>query len=499
MSSIRPVPAPAFRSKPFTIDRLFPPDDKPIVIRQAETVESCYYLAFMDCLFQTLEGRRLFKNKFFFRADGRLAVRFSRNSHSINLIHPVTLASMSGKYELDQKNPSEDIFIIKNKKLESLIFDDKDVRTDCAALKIVEHLITYYFNVPSVIAGSPGAPPIDPSASIHRHNIYIPEGRISYDCSNNMEVFIAELLGMRTYRLNIETLRLLKTIRPQAPIYVAMFYGEPDASGTFHLGHAYRLEKIVPNGRGSDNYVLINPHNNSKREVCSDAEFRKRLIRASYSPPAGTEDIQLIKCVLSRCQPEDAQYVCAHPILFQSLVPLKRSRKKMSSLEVLLLSAEIHVYVLKHKKDVLHAKAIIEANKARIETLPVIFYDNISEDKIREQVVKFHEQLQAFLVDSSYLCARGMLGLLTVDAPEVSKAIQRKHEEINDKFMEASNRLKAVAMDRIRKNEDLQKKFLALIKDPAEVVLFASLFKLDKQKNASSATRAELKAMTFTP
>ncbi|CZR29966.1 ninein [Legionella pneumophila] len=58
-----------------------------------------------------------------------------------------------------------------------------------------------------------------------------------------------------------------------------MSYGKVDSFGKFHGRHALRIDKIIPKGSGNYDFVLINPHDNSKTETYKLDDLNKRNCR----------------------------------------------------------------------------------------------------------------------------------------------------------------------------------------------------------------------------
>ncbi|WP_061773512.1 Dot/Icm T4SS effector CegC2, partial [Legionella pneumophila] len=62
-------------------------------------------------------------------------------------------------------------------------------------------------------------------------------------------------------------------------VYISMSYGKVDSFGKFHGRHALRIDKIIPKGSGNYDFVLINPHDNSKTETYKLDDLNKRNCR----------------------------------------------------------------------------------------------------------------------------------------------------------------------------------------------------------------------------
>ncbi len=68
-------------------------------------------------------------------------------------------------------------------------------------------------------------------------------------------------------------------MNPDEPVYISMSYGKVDSFGKFHGRHALRIDKIIPKGSGNYDFVLINPHDNSKTETYKLDDLNKRNCR----------------------------------------------------------------------------------------------------------------------------------------------------------------------------------------------------------------------------
>ena len=399
-----------------SVDMLFPRDDEPVFMKQAPGVGSCYYLAYMDCLFQTTEGRQLIKDKFFFHPDGRLGVRLKRNSHSPNLLLSAPL--MHGKYEL-QQTAAEDIFIISDGKLKDLIDDKTHVDSNSLALQILEHVFGYYYYDPSPAAIA-ATSPATPSMTVRRHNLTTRK--------EASEIFLAEAFGVSGYDLDINMSILLKTVDPSAPIYIAMDYHVADSKGMMHAAHALRVDKIVPDGRGGHNFILVNPWNNTLRETYSAIDILHRRHRLSYSN-INTKNIELIRDILSKCSLRDAQYICAYPKLFQEFLSMKATFVPITSFAI-----DFHIW--QHMNRVVpEANRIIQQHIAQIEALDATFRNNTNEGAIGIQKANFVNQLQALQHNPAYVFAKETLG--AGDPPAVSAAYHKKLQMIESHASQA--------------------------------------------------------------
>ncbi|AMP90171.1 hypothetical protein [Legionella pneumophila] len=241
---------------------LFPKNDGFVTIRQGQTGD-CYLLAALDCILNSgPEGYATIKSLFKETEEG-IEVRFKSGDLSKNLQKD----KLQGKYKYhyDPIN-NQDVFFIDKKKIQEIDQTTYGVRSNSLAIKILERLSSYYF-----ISDWNQKLPL---ASILAHN-----NRLEKRYEGSSSAFVGNLLGIMTYNTrNALNIIRLKTIAPLEPIYISMKYGQIDANGETHDGHALRIDRIIPNPKSAGGYdfVLVNPWDNQKRETYSLNEIQQR-------------------------------------------------------------------------------------------------------------------------------------------------------------------------------------------------------------------------------
>jgi hypothetical protein len=249
---------------------LFPEKGQHILIKQKKAGD-CYLLCSLDCILNGgTENRGIAQSKFTQTPEG-VILRIKRTDQSKNL-NP---EKMKGKYTYSyDAQTDEDVIFIDNNKLEAIDNDPLGVESNSLAVKILEHISSYYY-----IGHWENT---DPSASLVAHGIPIRHKESS-------TIFVGKLLGLEAIDTqDINAIIKLKAMYPDEPIYISMDYGNRDASGHIHGRHALRIEQITPMQNGDYQVVLVNPWDNTKQEIFTLSEIKTRHCRFSIfdaAPP----------------------------------------------------------------------------------------------------------------------------------------------------------------------------------------------------------------------
>lgn len=110
-------------------------------------------------------------------------------------------------------------------------------------------------------------------------------------------------------------------MNPDEPVYISMSYGKVDSFGKFHGRHALRIDKIIPKGSGNYDFVLINPHDNSKTETYKLDDLNKRNCRFCLFNTS-IHRASLTKKLLTLSN-EDGRYVFSNSGLQKRLISLE--------------------------------------------------------------------------------------------------------------------------------------------------------------------------------
>ena len=297
---------------------LFPPDNQLVEIRQGR-VGNCYLLAGLDCVFNKMHGgRALAKQRFVQYPDGSVRVQIPRNSHSPHL-NPAVIGS---KYVLDQSNPNFDYWYIPKSEIDRMDGPGNGATSNCLAVKIMERLSSYYYVKPPKTAG------IGESLIAHNqpgHNErYV--GTATDFVANLLGVHVDQLFGsLYDRRMNfddkVNKLIRLREMNPNAPIYLELDWGQPDAFGRIHGRHAVRVEKIEPDGRGSYNVHVVNPWNNTRLEtqIFSIKDLKNRDAWFSHYS-SSSKHSALTETLLACSSTQIGKHVYANPDLMKTLV-----------------------------------------------------------------------------------------------------------------------------------------------------------------------------------
>ncbi|MFO8539402.1 Dot/Icm secretion system substrate [Legionella pneumophila] len=242
------------------------PTQGPITIRQG-IGGSCYLLSSLDCILNLgKDGEQLIKSLFTQTEDGKVIVRIKRHEALKNNLQK---NKMTGKYThyVDELN-NEDVFEISPERLKEIDNQYGGIKSNSLAIKILERLVSYYY------AGDWSN--TNPLASVIAHDI---PDRIAGFTST---AFLGKFFGIEAEDIpysKLDDIIKLKLMNPDEPVYISMSYGKVDGFGKFHGRHALRIDKIIPKGHGDYDFVLINPHDNSKTETYKLDDLNKRNCR----------------------------------------------------------------------------------------------------------------------------------------------------------------------------------------------------------------------------
>jgi hypothetical protein len=231
-----------------TLTPLFPEDNSPPIIRQGKAGD-CYLLASLDCIFNSgQEGYDVVKSMFTETEKG-VEVRIKHTDQSKRLQKEKLECKYDYYYDEERQ---QDVIIVSKEILEKIDAFQGGVISNSLAVKILERLTSYYYASPL---------PNQPLASIEAH-----EMRRRLSETETSTEFAAKFLGIGAHDIagdKINDIIKLKTIAPEYPVYISIVYG--------HGRHALRIDKIVPNVNsvGGYDFVLVNPHDNQKRETYS--------------------------------------------------------------------------------------------------------------------------------------------------------------------------------------------------------------------------------------
>ena len=284
---------------------LFPTDKETLTIMQGK-VGDCYLLASLDCIFNLgSEGRAFIKKLFTENKDGSVTLRIKRTELSANL-KPSRLV---GKYEYKHDTETnEDVFIIGEEKLTEIDGLKDGVQTNSLAVKILEHITSYYF----ISEGESS----EPFISLKAHG--------ARRLSETSSLFVGKLFGIDAYdSFDIAQMIKLKTINPEQPIYISMRWGKTDSHGVDHGRHSLRIKRIVPKVDGDHEFVLVNPWDNKTEEIFSLKEIEKRNYRfCNFSIDKAKH---AVTCDVLACPEKQGIYVFANPELLNIFIHMQKT------------------------------------------------------------------------------------------------------------------------------------------------------------------------------
>lgn len=301
---------------------LFPADGRPITISQGKTGD-CYFLASLDCIFNSgPEGLAKIKSLFTETEHG-VTVRIKRTAISAHL--KADKVKIKYDYFYDRVR-DEDVFIISKERLNIIDTPSIGVKTNSLAVKILEHLSSYYY----VEDWDHGA---DIMASVIAHNV-------SNRHQGTSTEFVGRLLGVDTEDLNdIDKIIKLKTLAPEYPVYISMSYGVKDIYGNTHGRHGLRLDKIIRNPlmAGGYEFVLVNPWDNQKTESYSLDDIKSRKYRFCLFKPDSPK-VRLTRLLLD-LPLEEGQNILSTASLLSLMLDLQSLKPSFSSEDIKRCSA----------------------------------------------------------------------------------------------------------------------------------------------------------------
>ena len=250
---------------------LFPKNNEPITIKQGQ-LDDCFILATLISIMENPKGLAIIKSMFH-EIDGRVEVRIKRNKLVHNLLHHKDAGALDGKYHHKfDFNTEEDVFTIFETQLDSIDREIKGVRSNSLAVKILEHIITYYYEpqfpgrqivngASQVVTALPGF------SSIIQHN-RTAKTRSALSPSD----FVATLFGIEAFDISVNKISSLIAFKqkyPTVPLYISMNYNKVDSQSILHKIHALSVKEIryQPDAPGGYEFILINPWNNTRTET----------------------------------------------------------------------------------------------------------------------------------------------------------------------------------------------------------------------------------------
>lgn len=268
---------------------LLPEDNQPVTIKQG-TGGDCYILASLDCILQSTAGRRKLRSMFTIDPiDGSIIVRIKQ----IPSIHGNLLANIPA---LEEKgyiynsvridNVDYDEFTLPPRRIAEIDHPNAGSQTsdhsNSLIVKVFSRLSSYYYK--AQLAGN------DMTASIVAHNnlaARYPESPCQFvsdivgipviDYKHKAPPLVDDWNNYPVY--NLDSVIRLKKLNPDLPIYIAMRYGQKDASGQLHSYHALRIKSIIfcPNRQdNSYDLELVNPWDNSKVEILEYRDIQNK-------------------------------------------------------------------------------------------------------------------------------------------------------------------------------------------------------------------------------
>ena len=232
-------------------------------------VGSCYLLACIDCI---AKGNRRLLEKLFIQEEDGVWVTLQRvRTHTPNLNRKNIQNKYTHRYNAQT---GEDLFFISNERLEEIDNTPSASQSNSLAVKILEHLTSYYFTKPwSNIELKPHE-----RSSLRPSRIKRSASVEAHDLTERFDERESDLVGRMlnvnvVSTTNIEFIRLMKThLYRDEPVYVKMHYDDPRDSDNKHKLHALRVHTIEVHPDITEQYVFwfFNPWNNqvAERHVC---------------------------------------------------------------------------------------------------------------------------------------------------------------------------------------------------------------------------------------
>ena len=233
---------------------LFPKNNAPITMVQGN-VGDCYLIATIDCIANGSPQGYEFIKSMFEETDTGVYVRVPHNPLRKNVEDKKQEGKLDGKYVHHYDASSgKDVFFIPNESLDRIDAYADGVTTNSLAVKILEHIITYYYNsVQKTDSASEDEEEFDDSIIGHAS-----KGRYS----GTSTVFVGHFLGVHLVDLKADDIHKVikfRSFRPTYPVYISISTTGMDAYGNpVTRRHALRLVEIVPSdGAYSGGYEFI--------------------------------------------------------------------------------------------------------------------------------------------------------------------------------------------------------------------------------------------------
>ncbi len=273
---------------------LFPENDKKITIQQGN-IGDCYLLSGLECILNDAASRQKIQSLFTTNEKG-IMLTMPRNNQSPNLIKN----NISKNYQYSS-DATHDIFVISNAQLQRIDQDKNGAQTNALAVKILEHIVSYYYN--------------NTWADNLEQSIFAHDNR---EINLTSSAFIGKLFDLSIqdyYAKDLDLVIKLKLINPNQPIYLSMKYGAKDEYGNIHGRHALVVKeiKVDPNNQKSWIVSLINPWNNTQIEDHSLNDIKIKTPRFCIFNYDQNHNQQL----LLNFSIAELQYIYQHPNLFQ--------------------------------------------------------------------------------------------------------------------------------------------------------------------------------------
>lgn len=282
---------------------LFPENGSLISIQQGKS-DDCYLLASLDCLFHAgPEGLASIKS-LFVETECGVSVHIKRSLISAHL----KLAQLMKKYGYYYDAVNEaDVFIIDKSRLEEIDSDPDGAQSNSLAVKILEHISAYYFEV-----NWEEFPRVNSMAA---HSI---AGRTT----DSDAQFMGQLFGIATIdNYDIDTVIQLKALDPSYPMWI----------GIAHAGgrHALAIDEIRPSQTEGYDFILRNPHDNTQRECYTLNEIKSRRYYFCLFK-LDSEKAALTHLLLS-LPLQDGLVIMRTPIIAQWIIDLQKLKPNFSA------------------------------------------------------------------------------------------------------------------------------------------------------------------------
>ena len=360
-------------------------------------VGDCYLLAIIDCILNEGEdGRAKLQNLISELPDGSIEIRLPSNELSIE---PLLDRRFLGVYYRDAET-HHDVFTFSITELDAISSDKAGVTTNALLVKILERIIPCYFHAELGLPESKS----DTTWGMKAHS----DARRHRGQSSSE--FVAKLLGIHASpKLTKEDILLIKTMWPNAPVYIEMDYGRTDVHGRQHGRHALRLQDFSTHEL-THMFHLINPWDNHRKiESYSNEELETKRYYA-YVLNVSEEKFNLLKYLLKQYKNQldsdpaqaekimsHATYLFGHPLLINSLIGNAYLYHSSRSPEELFLYVESFKETLEHnieesKKDILATFHLYgEYKQLSRPSYDHWIYRSALEDRANQLLKKFEE------------------------------------------------------------------------------------------------------------